>query len=76
MSPQGTDCYLPEESYLYRYLNSDETLNFFGNLFQISPEKRQDRSEQLLEMVVSNSRSRQVGEFSKACSGASASPRR
>jgi ABC-2 type transport system ATP-binding protein len=25
--------YLPEESYLYRYLDSDETLDFFGNLF-------------------------------------------
>lgn len=25
--------YLPEESYLYRYLNSRETLDFFGNLF-------------------------------------------
>ena len=24
--------YLPEESYLYRYLNSRETLDFFGNL--------------------------------------------
>src|ERR1044072_776323 len=27
--------YLPEESYLYRYLNSRETLDFFGNLFQL-----------------------------------------
>src|SRR5436190_21243818 len=27
--------YLPEESYLYRYLNSAETLNFFGNLFEL-----------------------------------------
>ena len=25
--------YLPEESYLYRYLDSRETLEFFGNLF-------------------------------------------
>jgi len=25
--------YLPEESYLYRYLDSRETLDFFGNLF-------------------------------------------
>src|SRR5438876_514159 len=32
--------YLPEESYLYRYLNSRETLNFFGNLFQL-PKKIQ-----------------------------------
>src|SRR5688572_23629790 len=28
--------YLPEESYLYRYLNSHETLDFFGNLFHLS----------------------------------------
>ncbi|MBI3191280.1 MAG: ABC transporter ATP-binding protein, partial [Pedosphaera parvula] len=58
--------YLPEESYLYRYLNSDETLNFFGNLFQLAPEQRRDRTEQLLEMVgLKQARSRQVGEFSK-----------
>src|SRR3954452_25110245 len=58
--------YLPEESYLYRYLDSDETLNFFGNLFSIPPEQREKRSEQLLEMVgLSKARRRQVGEFSK-----------
>ncbi len=58
--------YLPEESYLYRYLNSDETLNFFGNLFQLSSEDRKQRSEQLLEMVgLENVRRRFVGEFSK-----------
>ena len=28
--------YLPEESYLYRYLNSRETLDFFGNLFHLT----------------------------------------
>src|SRR5437667_12405242 len=28
--------YLPEESYLYRYLDSDETLDFFGKLFSLS----------------------------------------
>src|SRR5258707_11021917 len=43
--------YLPEESYLYRYLNSKETLDFFGNLFDISNENRQNRSDQLLDMV-------------------------
>ncbi len=58
--------YLPEESYLYRYLNSDETLDFFGNLFALSGKERRDRSEQLLEMVgLNNARRRQVGEFSK-----------
>ena len=58
--------YLPEESYLYRYLNSRETLDFFGNLFRLSRNERKDRTEQLLEMVgLSQTRTRAVGEFSK-----------
>jgi ABC-2 type transport system ATP-binding protein len=58
--------YLPEESYLYRYLNSHETLDFFGNLFQLSKADRENRAEQLLEMVgLSQTRTRAVGEFSK-----------
>ncbi|HPU56475.1 MAG TPA: ATP-binding cassette domain-containing protein [Verrucomicrobiota bacterium] len=58
--------YLPEESYLYRYLNSRETLDFFGNLFHLSRGERNDRAEQLLEMVgLSQTRTRAVGEFSK-----------
>src|SRR5688572_6591311 len=43
--------YLPEESYLYRYLNSRETLDFFGNLFHLDQKDRDNRAEQLLEMV-------------------------
>src|SRR5512137_54328 len=58
--------YLPEESYLYRYLNSHETLDFFGNLFRLPRKDRKDRAEQLLEMVgLSQTRMRAVGEFSK-----------
>lgn len=58
--------YLPEESYLYRYLDSDETLNFFGNLFALPASERRQRSEQLLDMVgLTQARRRQVGEFSK-----------
>lgn len=58
--------YLPEESYLYRYLNSRETLDFFGNLFHLPPGERQKRSDQLLEMVGLNlTQTRAVGEFSK-----------
>jgi ABC-2 type transport system ATP-binding protein len=58
--------YLPEESYLYRYLNSRETLDFFGNLFHLPKGDRDDRAEQLLEMVgLSQTRTRAVGEFSK-----------
>lgn len=58
--------YLPEESYLYRYLDSHETLDFFGNLFHLTPSERAQRTEQLLEMVgLSQTRTRSVGEFSK-----------
>src|SRR3954463_12538251 len=58
--------YLPEESYLYRYLNSHETLDFFGNLFRLPGAEREKRAEQLLEMVgLSQTRTRAVGEFSK-----------
>jgi ABC-2 type transport system ATP-binding protein len=58
--------YLPEESYLYRYLNSRETLDFFGNLFELPRADRRNRSEQLLEMVgLSQAHLRAVGEFSK-----------
>jgi len=58
--------YLPEESYLYRYLNSRETLDFFGNLFHLSRGERDSRAGQLLEMVgLSQVHTRSVGEFSK-----------
>src|ERR1039457_4855476 len=58
--------YLPEESYLYRYLDSHETLDFFGNLFRLPRNDRKDRANQLLEMVgLSQTRMRAVGEFSK-----------
>src|SRR5881628_2161155 len=42
--------YLPEESYLYRYLSSTETLDFFGKMFSLSNNERRQRAEQLLEM--------------------------
>ena len=58
--------YLPEESYLYRYLNSRETLDFFGNLFALSKTERTQRADQLLDMVgLSQTLTRSVGEFSK-----------
>jgi ABC-2 type transport system ATP-binding protein len=58
--------YLPEESYLYRYLNSRETLDFFGNLFHLDKGDRNNRAEQLLEMVgLGKTQTRAVGEFSK-----------
>ena len=58
--------YLPEESYLYKFLTAEETLNFFGSLFNISAEDRKRRIDQLLDMVgLDHARYRRVGEFSK-----------
>ena len=58
--------FLPEESYLYKYLTARETLDFYGRLFGLSRAVRKDRIETLLDMVglkaVAN---RQVGSFSK-----------
>lgn len=58
--------FLPEESYLYKYLSARETLDFYGRLFGLPGKVRRMRTEALLEMVglkaVAN---RSVGTFSK-----------
>lgn len=58
--------YLPEESYLYRYLSAYETLDFYGRLFGLPSSVRKARVETLLDMVgLSGAGNRQVGTFSK-----------
>ena len=58
--------YLPEESYLYRFLNAEETLDFYGRLFDISTEMRRRRIEELISLVgLQNARRRQLREYSK-----------
>ena len=58
--------YLPEETYLYKYLTAFETLDFFASLFGLSKEERTRRCDQLLDMVgLAHARNRPVGEFSK-----------
>ncbi|MBN2020168.1 MAG: ABC transporter ATP-binding protein [Sedimentisphaerales bacterium] len=58
--------FLPEESYLYKYLTARETLEFYGRLFKLPAKVRKLRTEALLDMVglkaVAN---RHVGTFSK-----------
>jgi len=58
--------FMPEESYLYRYLSARETLDFYGRLFGLRSKVRNMRTEALLDMVglkaVAN---RAVGTFSK-----------
>jgi len=58
--------YLPEESYLYRFLNAEETLDFYGRLFKMSGEQRRERSRELIKMVgLEQARRRQLKEYSK-----------
>ncbi|MBN1804676.1 MAG: ABC transporter ATP-binding protein [Sedimentisphaerales bacterium] len=58
--------FLPEESYLYRYLNARETLDFYGRLFNLPANIRKMRIEALLDMVgLTAVANRPVGTFSK-----------
>lgn len=58
--------FLPEESYLYRFLNARETLDFYGRLFGLAPKVREMRIEALLEMVGLKAVARRpVGTYSK-----------
>ena len=58
--------YLPEESYLYRFLNAEETLDFYGRLFDMSAETRQERVDSLIKQVgLDKARRRQLQEYSK-----------
>jgi ABC-2 type transport system ATP-binding protein len=59
--------YLPEESYLYRFLNAYETLDFYGRLFDMTAAERKERSEKLLDLVklAPQARRRQLKEYSK-----------
>src|SRR6187455_2332993 len=58
--------YLPEESYLYKFLNAEETLDFYGRLFDMPASVREQRTNELIEMVGLNwARRRQLREYSK-----------
>ncbi len=58
--------YLPEESYLYRFLNADETLDFYGRLFDIPHAELKRRIDSLIAMVgLERARKRQLKEYSK-----------
>lgn len=58
--------YLPEESYLYRFLNAEETLDFYGRLFDMTPATRRKKAQELIEMVgLAPDRKRVLKEYSK-----------
>jgi ABC-2 type transport system ATP-binding protein len=59
--------FLPEESYLYRFLNGEETLKFYGRLFKIPSKTLKRRVPELLDTVGldEKSRKRKLREYSK-----------
>jgi ABC-2 type transport system ATP-binding protein len=58
--------YLPEESYMYKFLDPTETLDYYGKLFGLARAERRRRADELLEMVgLTGAAHRPVGEFSK-----------
>src|SRR5687768_12441337 len=59
--------FLPEESYLYRFLNGEETLKFYGRLFNIPSRDLKRRVPELLDIVGldEKSRKRKLREYSK-----------
>jgi ABC-2 type transport system ATP-binding protein len=58
--------YLPEESYLYKFLNAEETLQFYGRLFKMPASERNKRVGQLIDMVgLTGAKHRQLREYSK-----------
>ncbi len=58
--------YLPEESYLYPFLNARETLDYYGTLFHLPRRQRLQRIDMLLDMVgLQGAQHRPVGQYSK-----------
>ncbi|MEX0585935.1 MAG: ABC transporter ATP-binding protein, partial [Pirellulales bacterium] len=58
--------YLPEESYLYRFLNAEETLDFYGRLFNMPAALRRERAAKLIERVgLTAAKRRPLKEYSK-----------
>ncbi len=58
--------YLPEEDYLYSYLNGRETLDFYGKIFNIPSRARRERIDFLIDLLGMKAYQRRpVGEYSK-----------
>jgi len=61
--------FLPEESYLYRFLNAEETLDFYGRIFGLPRAVRKRRTDELIELVgLQHARKRSLRGYSKGMS--------
>jgi len=58
--------YLPEEDYLYSYLNAREILDFYGKVFNLPPRVRKERINLLVQLLgIKGYEVRPAGEYSK-----------
>jgi ABC-2 type transport system ATP-binding protein len=58
--------FMPEETYLHKFLTADETLDFHGRLFDIPKDVRARRAGELIERVgLTHARGRTIREYSR-----------
>lgn len=58
--------FLPEETYLYKFLNADETLDFYGQLFNIPKIIRKKKADYLIKLLgIESARKRPLKQYSK-----------
>lgn len=58
--------FMPEESYLYKYLTPDEILTFYARLYGLAGRGMRQRVDELIgQLGLGSARSRRIGEFSK-----------
>ncbi len=58
--------FLPEESYLYKFLNAEEILDFYARLFHIPRDERRRRIDKLIDDVgLQPHRKRPLSQYSK-----------
>jgi len=69
--------FLPEESYLYRFLNGEEILRFYGKLFKLDRKTLNTRVPMLLDTLgrMRRAESKSPASIQRACPAASAWPR-
>src|SRR3569623_2485433 len=58
--------YLPEDTYLYKFLNAEETRDLFGRLFDMPAATRRKRAAEFSNLVgLDFAKRRQLKEYSK-----------